>query len=439
MKPVRSICSSGQSVVQFLRFASIVFLSAFSTIPVFSQEQMAADTCVKKDLSDIIREARNKPPKEKKEGEGSLLLFPIIGSNPAVGFMMGVGGQYAFKMPGKNTLYSLVSGSAQYTTKNQVLFIMRNSIYSKNNKIFYTGDWRFQLFSQPTYGLGTRAPVGGILDYQYNLLGVEATTDSLAQPMNFNFARLNQSASLKLKENVYLGIGYNFDSYSSIVDQRLRLNPGDSLITSHYGYSQYYGFSPNRYYISAIALNFVYDSRDNMINATKGYYLMVNWQGSRRILGSKNNADFFNVEYRSFHPVSKKDPRHILAFWMMGNFSPPGDFPYMILPATAYDQRSRSGRGYAQGRFRGNHLLYAETEYRFPISRCTDVLGGVLFVNATSATNPVLGEKLFDSVKPGYGMGLRVMIDKHSRTNLAIDFGFGHQSGGFYLAASETF
>jgi hypothetical protein len=31
------------------------------------------------------------------------------------------------------------------------------------------------------------------------------------------------------------------------------------------------------------------------------------------------------------------------------------------------------------------------------------------------------------------------MADKRSRTNLAIDFGFGENSGGFYLSASETF
>lgn len=410
-----------------------------SSAYVLGQDRVAADTCIHKDLPELIREARNKPPKEKKEGEGSLLLFPIIGSNPAIGFMVGVGGQYAFRMPGKNTLYSLISGSVQYTTKNQVLFIMRNSIYSKNNRIFYSGDWRYQIFSQPTYGLGTRAPEGGLLDYQFNLSGIDATLDSLAQPMNFNFARLYQSASLKLKENFYLGIGYNFDSYSKIVDQKLRLNPGDSLVTSHYGYSQYYGFNPSRYFISAFAVNFVYDSRDNMINATKGYYLLVNWQGARRFLGNVKNTNFYNIEYRSFHPVSKKDPRHILAFWLMGNFVPEGEFPYMILPATAYDQRSRSGRGYAQGRFRGNNLVYGEAEYRFPISKCSGVLGGVLFVNGTSATNPVLSENLLNTIRPGYGMGLRVMIDKQSRTNLAIDFGFGKQSSGFYLAASETF
>jgi hypothetical protein len=63
----------------------------------------------------------------------------------------------------------------------------------------------------------------------------------------------------------------------------------------------------------------------------------------------------------------------------------------------------------------------------------------VVFLNATTADNPVKKLHLFDSVKPGYGFGLRIMADKRSRTNLALDFGFGENSGGFYLAASETF
>lgn len=405
---------------------------------VYSQ-QVQPDTCQQKDLPDLIREAKGKPLKQKKEGAGSLLLFPIIGSNPAIGFMVGVGGQYAFKMPGQNTLYSIVSGSAQYTTKNQFLFLLKNSIYSNDNRIFFTGDWRYQIFSQPTYGLGTNAPEGGILDYQFSLGGEDVANDSLAQPMNFNFARLYQSASIKLMESLYLGIGYNFDSYTNIRDQRLRLTPGDSLITSHYAYNTYYGFSTSSYYSSAFAINFIYDTRDNMINPYKGYYVMVNWRSARKFLGNENNANYFNFEYRSFHRVSDKNPRHLIAFWVLGYYSPDGQFPYMILPATSYDQRSRSGRGYAQGRFRGNDFLYGETEYRFPISKCSGVLGGVVFLNATTAANPITSHKLFDSVKPGYGVGLRVMVDKHSRTNLALDFGFGDKSSGFYLAASETF
>ena len=102
-------------------------------------------------------------------------------------------------------------------------------------------------------------------------------------------------------------------------------------------------------------------------------------------------------------------------------------------------RRGRAGRGYTQGRFRGPDLVYGEGEYRFPISACGGVLGGVLFVNATSTNNPDGGVKLFDYVAPGYGAGLRLMVDKYSRTNLQVDFGFGKHSGGVYLGAAETF
>ena len=61
---------------------------------------VAGDTLIQKDLSDVIRSALHKPPKDKPASAGSLLLLPIIGSNPATGFMLGVGGQYAFKVPG---------------------------------------------------------------------------------------------------------------------------------------------------------------------------------------------------------------------------------------------------------------------------------------------------------------------------------------------------
>jgi hypothetical protein len=96
--------------------------------------------------------------------------------------------------------------------------------------------------------------------------------------------------------------------------------------------------------------------------------------------------------------LSTKNPRHLIAFWLMGDFTPEGKFPYMILPATAYDQRSRSARGFTQGRFRGNNLMYGEAEYRFPISSCErgGLWGGVLFLNATTASNPLQSLGLFE-------------------------------------------
>jgi len=408
---------------------------------VAAQDSLKVNTdlgCIQKDLGDVIRAALHKDPKDKSDQSGSLLLLPIIGSNPATGFMVGVGGQYAFKMAG-STLYSSFAGSAQFTTKSQVIFMLKNNVYTRSNRIFFSGDWRYLIYSQSTYGLGTNSPEGGILDYQYNLMGVATTEDSLTQPMKFNFARFHQSVSYKIKEGFYAGLGYYYDSYKKIRDEKLNMTPPDTFYTSHYLYNTHYGFSTTGYAISALNINLAYDTRDNMINPYKGIYAMASWRGGFKFLGNINYSNFTQIEFRGYHSFSESNPRHLIAVWLLGDFSPEGELPYLVLPATSYDQRGRSGRGYTQGRYRGANLVYGEAEYRFPISKCGGVLGGVVFVNGTTSDNPTLSLNLFESIKPGYGAGLRVMADKRSRTNLAIDIAFGNKSFGFYLAASEAF
>ncbi|HRI79185.1 MAG TPA: BamA/TamA family outer membrane protein, partial [Cyclobacteriaceae bacterium] len=279
----------------------------------------------------------------------------------------------------------------------------------------------------------------GVLKYQYDLGGVETSLDSLAQPMNFNFLRFYQTVSIQLKKGLYAGLGYHLDYYYSIVDQKLDLNK--PLYTSHYLYNLNYGYSTTEYVSSAINMNVLYDTRDNMINPYKGYFAQISLRYAPRIFGNVKSSEFVNAEWRSFHSLSKRNPRHLLAFWVLGSFTPHGEFPYLILPALGYDQRSRSGRGYVQGRFRGPNMVYAEAEYRFPISQCGGILGGVLFVNATTTDNPnpLNQEKLFHKIAPAYGFGLRMKVDKRSRTNLQLDFGFGNNSAGVYLGAAETF
>lgn len=423
-----------------IRILTIALL--LSSEVILAQDTLSIETdtfCIERDISDVIRGAFGKSAKMKpEEGEGSLLLLPVIGSNPATGFMIGVGGQYAFQVA-NSTQYSMIMGSLQLTTKQQFVFMLKNTIYSKDDRIFFNGDWRYLIFSQSTYGIGTNAPEGGILDYQYGLAGLETSEDGLTQPMTFNFLRMHQTVGFKIANKMYLGVGYHFDSYNKIVDEKLRLNDGDSLITSHYAYNKLHGFNTENYLLSALSLNFVIDKRDNIIQAYKGYFLSLNYRGGFEKIGNDRNSNLLQVEWRSFHGLSQRNPAHLIAFWVLGDFVEEGSVPYMVMPATAYDQRGRSARGYTQGRFRGNQFVYGEVEYRFPISPCGGVVGGVLFANATTTNNPAQSLDLFNSIKPSVGFGLRVKADKITRTNFAIDFGFGHQSFGFYLAASETF
>lgn len=426
-----------------LIFSLLCQLIVFPSTKTFSQDSLAIKTdpiiadsvCQEKDLPQLIRQWIGKPPVTQVK-LGSLIIVPSIGSNPAMGFMYGVGGQYAFRFPDPISLYSVINASALYTTKNQLLIQMKNNIYTKDNKFFLSGDWRFLKFSQSTYGLGTNAPEGGLLKFQYNLYGIETTDDSLVQPMKFNHVRVYQTASMKIKESVYVGLGYHLDYHYDIIDEKLDTS---KFLSSHYLYSKAYGFNPDNYLTSGIIFSLIADTRDNMINAYKGFFANVDYRVFPTFMGSEKNGQALNIEWRSFHSLSKRNPRHSIALWLYGSFTSFGQLPYLDLPALGYDQRGRGGRGYTQGRYRGPNLVYGETEYRFPISRCGGVLGGVIFANATTADKTDNTVKLFDYIIPGYGLGLRLMVDKHSRTNLGADFGFGQNSGGFYLNAGETF
>jgi len=249
--------------------------------------------------------------------------------------------------------------------------------------------------------------------------------------------RLHETVFKEIKKNFYLGIGYHLDAYSKIIDKNLDV-AGD-VLTNHYNYSISNQFDPTQYNLSGISANIVYDSRDNQINPYKGIYANIQHRYNPYFLGSAQTSNITYAELRGYKGLSVKHPRHLIAGWIYTNFVSSGKVPYLDLPAANYDMRNRSARGYVQGRFRGEDLVYAEAEYRFPISKCSSVLGGVLFVNAITASDRSNNIHVFDYTKPGYGFGLRIKADKLSRTNISVDVGFGDHSSGVYFGAVEVF
>jgi hypothetical protein len=113
-------------------------------------------------------------------------------------------------------------------------------------------------------------------------------------------------------------------------------------------------------------------------------------------------------EYRTYVNVNKDIPQNLIAFWFWGTSVLSGHLPYLELPSITWDTYNRSGRGYIQGRFRGNNMIYGESEFRFRLTR-NGLLGGVAFVNCTTASNPLPynSQNLFNTVAPGGGVGYR--------------------------------
>lgn len=369
-----------------------------------------------------------------------LLVLPNVSSNPANGLLVGVAGTAGFYLgPGNTTRVSSIGFNAAFTTKKQFLAFAKSNVYTANDRFFLQGDWRFFIYNAPTWGLGTNAPDS--IESDNDLIWQGAQTGSIDDgfPMNYKYIKFHEILNYKLADFNYLGIGYHLDRYYDIKDNALQLSEQPYEVTPHYLYSREYGFDTSNYTLSGLSLNFVYDSRDNLINAFKGYFINVNYRYNPEFLGSSKNSSSLWVEFRTYVGVSKKVPRHLVAFWFFGNIQVSGQQPYMTLMALGEDQRARSGRGYIAGRYRGENYLYGEVEYRFPISKCSKILGGVLFVNANTVSNKSNNVSLFDHIRPGAGFGLRIMLNKQFRTNINIDFAIGKKSQGFYFSGTETF
>ena len=171
----------------------------------------------------------------------------------------------------------------------------------------------------------------------------------------------------------------------------------------------------------------------------RGWYANAAYQTFfKGFFGGDSSWQEIDLDARTYRSLSKNG-RHRLAGWVMGDFVVAGTPPYYDLPATGMDTFGRSGRGYQEGRFRGERLVYGEVEYRATIT-ANGLLGLVAFLNATTVSSRDRGENLFESSAIGAGAGLRLLLNKQSRTNLCADLGFGKDgSRGFYLAVQEAF
>ena len=386
----------------------------------------AQSKCELKSLPDLFKSKNTTKSDLKKKH--FFFVLPYLGFQPATGFSYGAISQYIFKGNKKNERFSEIYTIAKYSQKKQLLIDFVNNVFLKDNSILLNGDYRYYIFTQSNYGLGSDIiPVGDNGD-NFNLKQIE-------QPMDYNYLRLHQIVSFRIKPNLYLGGGIHFDGYSKIKDKNLDLANG--ITTYHYNYSIENNFDTHQYSVLGASLNTVYDSRNNPINANHGSYINFNFRVNPSIDKIQKQSAVLLTEFRHFIPLSKTSQQHVVAFWLYGQYVVNGTLPYLNLPAIGWDQRSRLGKGYTQGLFRGNNLVYFETEYRFPIL-CSELISGTVFASAVSVSDR--GRlPLLHTIEPAFGVGLRVLLDKATKSNIILNYARGHKSDGFYLNTDESF
>ncbi|WP_224484414.1 BamA/TamA family outer membrane protein [Robertkochia aurantiaca] len=381
-----------------------------------------------------------------------LIPLPVISYDPAYGFVFGASGTGNMLLGNKeDTRLSSGIVSVTYSSFKQLVINLRSNIYTRHDKWVLMGDWRYMLSSQPTYGLGTGPQSDILLNEERDGFELGDYRDGVnqAELMEFRLLRIHETFLRQIGGGFYFGIGYHLDKYRKIEDDLLDLSEEPPVITNHFAYSRLHDFNPKDYVVSGLSVNALFDTRDNINNPVQGRYAFLQFRVLPTWLGSSRNATSLWLEYRDYFSVNKEVPRNIIALWFYSSFMTSGRLPYMGLPAIGWDQFSRSGRAYPQGRFRGENLFYSEVEYRFRLplkvkipflNKQPNHMGGVLFANMTSASASDLNTRLLEYLKPGLGFGLRFMMNKETRSNITCDYGIGTDGkGAFYFGLNEYF
>jgi len=361
------------------------------------------------DIADVARHLFSKKIFSKtdtaalKTSDTHISLLPAAGYSLQTGFAATLGANIAFYNNGvKGENISSVLTSFTYSQYKQFIIPLQTNIWLKDGKYNFQSDWRFLKYPSYTYGLGTRSSLsdGYMIDYYY--------------------IRMHQNISKVIAKNLYAGIGIDADFYWDIEE----INPDSGKTTDF----ENYGLHRTETALGP-TFNLLYDSRKNSVNPDKGSYLNISFRPKLEFLGSDDNWQSLLIEYKGY----KRFPSgtdNVIALWSYNWLTFGGKPPYLLLPSTGWDAYVNTGRGYIQGRYRGSNMLYLETEYRFNITS-NGLFGAVIFANAETFSNresTLAGNaslKTFDPVQPGYGLGIRIKLNKYSRANLCVDYGWG--------------
>ncbi|MCE5286576.1 MAG: BamA/TamA family outer membrane protein [Pelosinus sp.] len=214
------------------------------------------------------------------------------------------------------------------------------------------------------------------------------------------------------------------------VQNYITLKHRDDKYVAHYSGDINYGDGSHPDYLQnnfgvtrSVILSRVFDSRDNVFNATEGARTSLSAEFAGKLFGGDFNFNKYNVEARKYFKVGHDQTIAVRTDlgYATGRMPDSGKFTVGGIDTL---------RGYDDDEFKGNKMLTASAEYRFPIAKKVQ---GVLFTDIGNAWDGE-GYKL-DDLKSSVGIGIRlntplgpIRLDfaKGSQGN-KTHFGFGGQ------------
>lgn len=335
--------------------------------------------------------------------QATFTAYPTFASSPETGVEIGLSLLKLF-YANSDTLNRLseLQAFTFFTFKGQYGLKLENAIYGDKDKWFFLGETKVQQFPLSYYGIGPNTPSSN-----------PALVDAFQ-------VQLKQRVLRKIKGNFFAGPEIDYQLLSNVRFEQPE-NGTPYLIPRGGDGTQNLG----------IGFGFVYDSRHNVLNVRDGLFGEIAYLGNIKGFASDYGFGTTNVDVRSYHPIRKNN---VLAWQVRGQFVH-GEVPFNQMALLGGD---RMMRGYYLGRFRDNHLIAAQAEYRilpFPFSKR---LGAAAFVSA-GAVAPKLNQFQVRNIHVAGGIGLRYLLFPKKDIYLRLDLAFTKEGTNLYIFNGEAF
>jgi len=407
-KKIRTAAESGRRNLFFVYLSVPVLTALFFSAPASAQER---DTISQVDVVDyLVRIFNIKNSEQRRDNRKIRFSFFPVETGSTGGRALVTAFNLSFVTgEKKNTNVSSVYFIPYLSFSNQFGFIIRPSIWLNGNSWYFNGEWFMLRYPQYSWGTGGNSPE------EHKTL------------ISYDHIRIHQNVLKGLPANFALGPGYALDHHYNIsVEEN---EEGREI-------GAYTPGSKSNTTSSGLTFSFVYDRRYNLNNPPHGGYVNMLWRYNSEAFGGNNEWGSLYLDCRKYFSLSRQRQSIIALrgyYWTIIS----GTVPYLDLPSNGWEPGlGMAARGLQQNRYKSNAFLYFESEYRFDIMN-NGFLGGVVFANITGPSD--YQTQHFSYWHPAGGCGLRMKLNKYSRTNVTLDYGMSKEFWTVYVGIGETF
>jgi outer membrane protein assembly factor BamA len=329
-----------------------------------------------------------------------LIGIPVIFSTPETGFGFGGGGQL-FLTGEKNIFRSRKSNilfTGIYTANSQLVIQASPQIYFGEGDYYLDGSYEYRVYPNKFWGIGNDTPESNEEDY-----------DMTSHKFRVDFLK-------RLPPSLNFGLRFHFENHQvTEVQEGGLLDSGEVL-------------GSDRAVIVGLGAVFTLDTRDQVEDPRRGYYVNFNAQFSSENFGSTHGFNRFITDLRAYRPLGEKS---LLAarLYVENNI---GDVPFQ---AKAQFGGGDMARGYFKGRFIDDQMYVLTAEYRWYILPRFSLAAFGLMGEVSDIT-----QEFFKGPHFSAGGGIRFKVLKEQNTLVRLDYGFGEDgNSGFYFGVNQAF